>query len=77
MKNPQAEAIVKFLQDERIRDLPRKVWNTRPFTLAVRKAFELYTPKQLEKLLANAIKIPHCADYEQYLTVFKNIIKPR
>lgn len=76
-KNPHADAIVAFLEDDRLRMLPRKVWNTRSFTLAVRKAFEIYTPKQLEKLLANAIKIPHCADYEQYLTVFKNIIKPR
>lgn len=76
-KNPYADAIVAFLKDDRLKVLPSKVRDTRSFTLAIRKAFEIYTPKQLDKLLSNAIKIPHCADYEQYLVVFKNIIKPR
>ena len=72
-KNYYADNITEFLNSEEIKRL--KFRNTRPFVLAIRKAFEVYTKRQLNKLRKNSIIIPMCANYTQYLTVFENIIK--
>ncbi len=72
-KNYSADNIAEFLNSEEIKRL--KFRNTRPFVLAIRKAFEVYTKRQLNKLRKNSIIIPMCANYTQYLTVFENIIK--
>ena len=72
-KNFLADNIADFLNSEEVSRL--KFRNTRPFVLAIRKAFEIYTKKQLNKLRKNSIMIPMCANYSQYLTVFENIIK--
>jgi len=76
-KYKYADDIVSLLLSEDIRKLPNRICHSRPFVVAIRHAFEIYDKKQISKLVANALKIPHCADYEQYLTVFKNIIKPK
>lgn len=72
-KNPKVDAIVQFMAREEIKRL--KFSNTRSFVLAVRHAFDRYTPRQLDKLARKSLIIPMCANYEQYLTVFENIIK--
>ena len=72
-KNPKADAIVDFLNSEEIKML--KFSKSRQFVLAVRKAFELYNDRQLNKIRKKAIFIQHSADYEQYLTAFSNLIK--
>ena len=72
-KNYSAVNIAKFLISEEIKRM--KFRNTRPFVLAIRKAFEVYTKRQLNKLRKYSIIIPMCANYTQYLTVFENIIK--
>lgn len=72
-KNYSADNIADFLNSEEVKRL--KFRNTRPFVLSIRKAFEIYTKKQLNKLRKNSIMIPMCANYSQYLTVFENIIK--
>lgn len=76
-KNPHCEDIVYFLQNTNVKDLPAKIKNSRPFVVAVRHAFEMYDTRQLKKLASNALKIPRCAEYKQYLDVFRNIIKPK
>lgn len=72
-KNPLADDIADFLKSEEVKVL--KFHKTRPFVLAVRKAFEKYTLKQLIKLKRKIIVVPMCANYEQYLTAFDNIIR--
>ena len=71
--NKFSDDIADFLNSEEIKML--KFRNTRPFVLAVKKSFEIYTKRQLNKLRKNSVKIPMCANYSQYLTVFENIIK--
>lgn len=71
-KNPFADDIAEYLNSDEVRML--KYGNTRPFVLATRKAFEVYDKKQLNKLKKYLITIPHCADYEQYLFAFNNIL---
>ena len=72
-KNTLAESIVEFLNDERVKEL--KFRKTRPFVLAVRKAFETYEPKQIAKLKKKILLVEMSANYEQYLTAFKNILR--
>ena len=71
--NKDADQIAEFITSDEISVL--RFSKTRPFVLAVRKAFRLYSKRQISKIHRNALKIPHCADYMQYLTVFENIIK--
>lgn len=71
-KNPNAEKIVAFLKSKPVSVLRYK--RTRPFVLAVRIAHERYTERQLNKLLKKIVTVPMCANYEQYLTAFDNII---
>lgn len=72
-KSPMADDIVSFLQSDEVKQL--RFHKTRPFTLAICKCFERYTPKQLAKLKKKLIIVPMCANYEQYLTVFDNLIR--
>ena len=72
-KNPNAEKIVAFLKSANVEVLRYK--RTRPFVLAVRIAHERYTDRQLSKLLRKIAIVPMCANYEQYLTAFDNIIR--
>ena len=71
--NPLAEDICRFIDSEEVKAL--RFRKTRPFVLAVRKAFERYTLRQLDKLKKRIIIVPMCANYEQYLTAFDNLIK--
>lgn len=72
VKNPNADKIVSFLTSEEVKLL--RYSRTRAFVLAVRKAFEIYTPKQISKLRKRIIVIPQMACFEQYLCAFQNII---
>ena len=72
-KNVNADAIAEFLKDESIKWL--RYSRTRPFVLAVRKAFETYNGKQINKLKSKMLSVPMCANFEQYLTCFENILK--
>lgn len=71
--NEQCDKIAYFLSSENIRNL--NFSKTRSFVLAIRKGFDEYSEKQMEKIKKNCLKIPQCANYNQYLVVFKNILK--
>ena len=73
--NPQCDKIAEFITSEEIRML--NFSQSRQFVLAIRKAFEIYSVNQMGKIKINSIKIPHCAEYSQYLIVFSNILKSR
>lgn len=72
-KNPLAEDIALFLKSDEVKAL--RFGNTRPFVLAIRKAFEKYTYKEINKLKKKLIVVPMCANYEQYLIAFDNLLK--
>lgn len=72
-KSEKADAILAFIDSKECKML--KFRKTRPFVLAVKKAFEKYTPKELTKLRKKLLAIPMCANFEQYLIAFSNIIK--
>lgn len=72
-KHPLADDIAKFLTLPEVKSL--RYGTTRPFCLAVRKAFETYSPREMAKIKDRLITIPQCANYEQYLTAFANIVK--
>ena len=72
-KNPLADDIAIFLRCDEVKAL--RFGNTRPFVLAIRKAFEKYTLKELNKLKKKLIVVSMCANYEQYLIAFDNLIK--
>lgn len=72
MNREQIDQAARKYSDE-VRML--KYRNTRSFVLAIRKSFETLSEKELLRLRRHLITIPHCADYEQYLTAFKNILK--
>ena len=72
-KSPLADDIVAFLQSDEVKHL--RFHKTRPFTLAICKCFERYTPKQIAKLKRKLIIVPMCANYEQYLIAFDNILR--
>ena len=74
-KHPLREEMADFLKSEEAKML--SFHRTRPFVLAVRKAHETYTPKELTKLKKKLVCVPHCADFEQYMTVFNNLLKKR
>lgn len=71
-KFDKADDVAEFLKSEEVRRL--KYHNTRAFVIAVRHAFERYTPRQLSKLKKSLIFIEHKANYEQYLVAFENLI---
>ena len=71
--NQNAFDIVHFLQSSEVKMLSFR--NTRAFNLAIRIAFDEYSKRQMDKLQRNILKVPHSANYKQYLTVFSNIIK--
>lgn len=74
-KNPNADDVAAFLCSPEVKAL--KYGRTRAFCLAVRKAFDIYNKRELQKIQGRLITIPHCADYEQYLAAFANIVKRR
>ena len=71
--NEKAFDIVHFLQSQEVKELSFR--NTRAFNLAIRIAFDDYSKRQMDKLKRMILKVPECANYKQYLTVFSNIIK--
>ena len=74
-KNTKADDIAAFLCSSEVMAL--KHGRTRPFCLAVRKAFDIYNNRELSKIQRRLITIPQCANYEQYLTAFANIVNRR
>lgn len=72
-KCPLADDIVTFLKSEEVKQL--RYNKTRAFVLSVCIAFEKYTPKQIAKLKRKLIIVPMCANYEQYLIAFDNILR--
>ena len=71
--NEKAFDIVHVLQSQEVKELSFR--NTRAFNLAIRIAFDEYSKRQMDKLKRKILKVPECANYKQYLTVFSNIIK--
>ena len=71
--NEKAFDIVHFLQSQEVKTLSFR--NTRAFNLPIRLAFDEYSKRQMDKLKRMILKVPECANYKQYLTVFSNIIK--
>lgn len=74
-KNPHADAIADFLKLDDVKSI--KYTRMRPFVLALKKAFEIYSNKDLVKIKNRLVTIPQCARFEQYLTAFENIAKRR
>lgn len=72
-KSPLADEIVAFLKSDEVKQL--RYHKTRAFTLAICRCFEKYTPKQIAKLKRKLIIVPMCANYEQYLIAFDNILR--
>lgn len=75
-KNPLADEIMDFLASKEVK-LLFKSYPSRAFCLAVRKAFEMYDKKQLEKIKGRLVFVEPCANYMQYLTAFSNLLKLR
>lgn len=74
-KSMKAEAIAEFLLHP---DISRLNYSKlRSFVLAVIKAFDLYTTKELIRLRERMIGLKRQADYEQFLTAFEVLIKSR
>lgn len=72
-KSPMADEIVVFLKSDEVKQL--RFHKTRAFVLAICRCFEKYTPKQIAKLKRKLIIVPMCANYEQYLIAFDNILR--
>ena len=71
-KHPVADAAARFLTRQDVRRL--RYSRTRAFALAVRKAFERYDGKEIEKIRGRLITVPMCANWEQYANAFSNIV---
>ena len=71
-KNVHADSIVNFLSSDTVRAL--KFCKRRDFVLAVRKAFDKYSNRQLMKLRRKILLVPACINYKQYLKCFENLI---
>lgn len=72
-KSPLADEIVAFLKSDEVKQL--RFHKTRAFVLAICRCFERYSAKQIAKLKRKLIIVPMCANYEQYLIAFDNILR--
>lgn len=69
----KADAVALFLNTEEVKLLPYK--GTRAFVLSIRKVFESFTEKEINKLKKKLIVVPECANFKQYLSAYNNLIK--
>ena len=74
-KSPMADDIGTFMNSSEVLSLRYR--GKKAFAIAVRKMFETCTPRQILKLRKKIVIVPECANVDQYVTAFTNIIKKR
>lgn len=67
--------LAEYYTSHEFRKLPFS--KSKPFARAIRIFYENSTERERKKLLLKALAIPQCANYNQYLTAFKNLIRMR
>ena len=74
-KYRNADKIAEFLKSDKCCALSNKITNKRYFYVALRRAFDKYNERQINKLSSKLLFIDTTGNLEQYEKAFENLIK--